>query len=38
MASCSLFCTFAQARSGSVPGAKVRVSCPEPAESLVACM
>ncbi len=23
MASCSLFCTFAQARSGSVPGLKV---------------
>ena len=38
MASCSLFCTFDQARSGSVPGAKVRVRDPVPDESLVALM
>jgi len=35
MASCSLFWTFAQARSGSVPGSKVRVSEADPAASLV---
>ncbi len=35
MASWSLFCTLDQARSGSVPGAKVRVMRAEPAESLV---
>ena len=36
MASCSLFCTFAQARSGSVPGAKVSSMRDDPDESLVA--
>ena len=32
-ASWSLFCTFAQARSGSVSGANVSVTCAEPDES-----
>ena len=36
MASCSLFCTWAQARSGSVPGAKVSSMRDAPDESLVA--
>ncbi len=36
MASWSLFCTWAQARSGSVPGAKVSWVREAPAESLVA--
>ena len=36
MASWSLFCTWAQARSGSVPGAKVSSMREEPDESLVA--
>ena len=36
MASWSLFCTWAQARSGSVPGAKVSSTREAPAESLVA--
>ena len=36
MASWSLFCTLAQARSGSVPGAKVNSMRELPAESLVA--
>src|SRR5450756_1233948 len=35
MASWSLFCTCAQARSGSVPGAKVSSIREEPDESLV---
>ncbi len=38
MASCSLFCTWAQARSGSVPGAKVSSMRPAPEASLVADM
>ena len=37
-ASCSLFWTLAQARSGSVPGAKVRVIWADPEASLVADM
>ena len=36
MASWSLFCTLDQARSGSVPGAKVNSTREPPAESLVA--
>ena len=36
MASWSLFCTLAQARSGSVPGAKVNSMREVPDESLVA--
>ena len=36
MASWSLFCTLDQARSGSVPGAKVNSMRDPPAESLVA--
>ncbi len=36
MASWSLFCTCAQARSGSVPGAKVNSMRDDPDESLVA--
>ena len=35
MASWSLFWTFAQAMSGSVPGAKVSVICALPDESAV---
>gem|GEM_PF-6703137 len=35
IASCSLFWTLAQARSGSVPGVKVRVMRELPEESLV---
>jgi hypothetical protein len=38
MASCSLFCTWAQARSGSVPGAKVSSILGAPDASLVADM
>ena len=38
MASWSLFCTWDQARSGSVPGAKVSSILPAPEESLVADM
>jgi len=38
MASWSLFCTWAQARSGSVPGAKVSSILPAPEASLVADM
>jgi hypothetical protein len=38
MASWSLFCTWAQARSGSVPGAKVSSTRPAPEASLLADM
>ena len=38
MASWSLFCTWAQAKSGSVPGAKVSSILPAPEASLVADM
>ena len=38
MANWSLFCTWDQARSGSVPGAKVNSIRPLPDESLVAVM
>ena len=38
MASWSLFCTLAQARSGSVPAANVRLISPAPEESLVEAM
>ncbi len=36
MASCSLFCTWDQARSGSVPGAKVNSMRDAPEELLLA--